>query len=956
MREKSAAAQMTVANTWRVPLMEVLLPLHRPFRFRNEDAHLLNIVSFAGAATGPTSRGLDSAGRDRHTRRTRGSQSARCRSAPGRPQDVVRDGENPLCVTDVGSTTTKAMLFVRDGDRWSYERAEAPTTVEAPHEDVTIGVLQALRGLEEACGRRLLEGERPAVPFLSTSSAGGGLAMVVTGLVEELTARSARSVALGAGAIVLDVVAMNDGRTAYRKIDDLKAERPDIILLAGGFDGEAISGPVHLAELLVESDIHPKLNPDARLPVVYAGNMNARDYVGSSLGERFLFRPVENIRPNESTMNPGPARRAIQGLFMDHVMSQAPGYAALASWVDAPVRPTPAAFLKILSVLSSHLEGTVLAVDIGGATTDVFTARGDETLRTVSANLGMSYSILNVIDTAGLESVTGLLEGEADARDVMNAVGNKYVRPTSLPETRADAELEWAVATAAVREAVREHMQVMASLPPGERPGAVEPRTVLGRGDDDGGLRLRGYDMVIGSGGILSHSSRGAAAAVLLDALRPEGDVELAVDSAFMFPHLGVIADVDAELARGLLEELGIVRLGRVSSAGENLLAGGRGREVELGFAPDAESGVVLRRPEGGEAARARQLVPEEVELPPSRRGGEQVVRHGEHRVKRELAIEGEVFVSPGDRVEPADVVARSVQEFLRPFFLDVADVMKVEPEELSDVLVKQPGDEVERQEVIAKQPWRLGRPSSYRSPVEGTIEKILPNGTLVVRERPELSRVLTTVSVADELGVHRSKMRPYLKVEVGEELERDQWLAARITSNARKIVRSPVRGHVERIDEKLGMVMIEPLRQEDEVAAWVPGTVLETTSRGPVIATSGTEITGVWGTGDAVFGPLVPGEPAERAIAVVEHADAATLERLQASGAVGVIAAGGDLIDLRDGGFGLTVVVVHGFGRRTYSDAVRDALERHEGALASIDGTTQLRVGVRRPRAILQE
>ena len=107
-----------------------------------------------------------------------------------------------LCITDVGSTTTKVILFQRGEDgTWTYVRREAPTTVERPYEDVSIGVLQAFRALEEATGETLLADGVPAIPYLSTSSAGGGLAMVVTGLIKQLTAETAQRVAMGAGAI-----------------------------------------------------------------------------------------------------------------------------------------------------------------------------------------------------------------------------------------------------------------------------------------------------------------------------------------------------------------------------------------------------------------------------------------------------------------------------------------------------------------------------------------------------------------------------------------------------------------------------------------------------------------------------------------------------------------------------------------------------------------------------------
>src|SRR5437867_11736418 len=152
-----------------------------------------------------------------------------------------------ILATDCGSTTTKAILIERQGDRYRLVvRGEAPTTVEAPFEDVTRGVLNAVREVEELSGRKILDGERIISPrcgadgvdlYLSTSSAGGGLQMMVSGLVLQMTGESAQRAALGAGAIVMDVIALNDGRRPYEKIRRLRQLRPDMILLSGGTDG-----------------------------------------------------------------------------------------------------------------------------------------------------------------------------------------------------------------------------------------------------------------------------------------------------------------------------------------------------------------------------------------------------------------------------------------------------------------------------------------------------------------------------------------------------------------------------------------------------------------------------------------------------------------------------------------------------------------------------------------------
>src|SRR5262252_10858269 len=148
-----------------------------------------------------------------------------------RPEDI-----RSILATDCGSTTTKAILIERVGGGYRLiVRGEAPTTVEAPFEDVTRGVLNAVREVEELCGRPLLEGDRIVSPqqgdtgvdlYLSTSSAGGGLQMMVSGLVMQMTGESAQRAALGAGAIVMDVLALNDGRRAHEKIRRLRQLRP----------------------------------------------------------------------------------------------------------------------------------------------------------------------------------------------------------------------------------------------------------------------------------------------------------------------------------------------------------------------------------------------------------------------------------------------------------------------------------------------------------------------------------------------------------------------------------------------------------------------------------------------------------------------------------------------------------------------------------------------------------
>ena len=65
-----------------------------------------------------------------------------------------------ILATDCGSTTTKAILIERkDGQYRLIARGEAPTTVEAPAEDVTRGVINAVEEIEDLTGRRFTRGD-----------------------------------------------------------------------------------------------------------------------------------------------------------------------------------------------------------------------------------------------------------------------------------------------------------------------------------------------------------------------------------------------------------------------------------------------------------------------------------------------------------------------------------------------------------------------------------------------------------------------------------------------------------------------------------------------------------------------------------------------------------------------------------------------------------------------------
>lgn len=488
--------------------------------------------------------------------------------------------DRPLSVilaTDCGSTTTKAILIenTKEGYRQTF-RGESPTTVEAPFEDVTRGVLNAIAEVEELSGRRILEGERiitPAGPaahhpgtgvdlYISTSSAGGGLQMLVAGAVKTMTAESAQRCALGAGAIVMDVLAANDGRLPHEKIERIRSLRPDMILLSGGTDGGTVSHVVEMAEYIAAAAPRPRLGLGYAIPLIYAGNKDARPRITDILAKKTALVITDNLRPTLERENLKPARDKIHDLFLEHVMVQAPGYKTLMAWTGAPIMPTPAAVGVIMETTARRERLNLIGVDIGGATTDVFSVFNGQFNRTVSANLGMSYSISNVLAEAGLAGIMRWVPFAIEEQTLRNRIKNKMIRPTTIPQTLDDLQIEQAIAREALRLALEHHKTLATGLK-----GVQQERTISDifeqRAAGSSLIDMAALDLIVGSGGILSHAPRRVQSMLMMvDAYEPVGCTVLSVDSIFMMPHLGVLSTVNEEAALEVFTRDCLVYLG----------------------------------------------------------------------------------------------------------------------------------------------------------------------------------------------------------------------------------------------------------------------------------------------------------------------------------------------------------------------------------------------------------
>ncbi|MFC4149800.1 glutamate mutase L [Micromonospora mangrovi] len=437
---------------------------------------------------------------------------------------------NVAVCADVGSTYTKAAVVDLDAGAL-VAAASAPTTVGS----------DVLHGLDAAVGAATAGLGVRDVPWYVCSSAGGGLRLAVIGYEPLVTAQAGRRVGLSAGANVVHVAA---GRLGAADLTALRGARPDVVLLVGGTDGGDAETLTHNATRLARARW--------RVPVVLAGNADVRAELGGVLaGAGVPVTVADNVLPRIGVLAPASARAAIREVFLRHViggkrLSRGGRFARLVR------AATPDAVLTGVEVLADAVGGDLAVVDVGGATTDVYsvltpderaTGPGREVAgtlwraRTVEGDLGMRWSAPGVVRAAAEERL--LAAGEEG--DLAAAAAVRAADPGFLPGGAADRAVDARIAALAATVALRRHARGAAT---GERAGRD----------------LRDVRLLVGSGGVLRHAvpadAAGVLGAVLTDhaggwplprAARPVVDVDYVLAAG------GLLAGEHPGAARALL-------------------------------------------------------------------------------------------------------------------------------------------------------------------------------------------------------------------------------------------------------------------------------------------------------------------------------------------------------------------------------------------------------------------
>ena len=439
----------------------------------------------------------------------------------------------PVLLIDFGSTYTKVTAVDVEGEQ-ILGTAQSFTTIET---DINDGLNNALSILQEKTGK---------LDFAETyacSSAAGGLRMITSGLVPELTGEAAKLASLGAGAKVVGIYAF---QLTEDDIEDIKAQKPDIFLLVGGTDGGNTECILHNAKMLAT------LEP--AFPIVIAGNRTAARECQRILAGHELYT-CPNVMPKFGVLHIEPTQKQIREIFLNRII-QAKGLSKATALLSDIMMPTPSAVLQAMNLLAQGCEdergiGDLVAVDVGGATTDIYSIADGMpeqmntvfkglpepyAKRTVEGDIGMRYSIHGIVEAAGLRRISQL-SGLTEER-VTELVA--YLRQNTDTVPNGDAELEaldFALASMAIEEAVRRHA------------GTIEETyTMMGLTYVQEGKNLTKVKQIVVTGGSLIHTKRTAeiASHALYSpaqpaSLRPKA-ASVWVDRSYILAAMGLLS------------------------------------------------------------------------------------------------------------------------------------------------------------------------------------------------------------------------------------------------------------------------------------------------------------------------------------------------------------------------------------------------------------------------------
>lgn len=450
-----------------------------------------------------------------------------------------------VILIDFGSTFTKSTVVSLEEKEVVYT-FRTPSTVQI---DANIGLQRCF----DAIGRKIGEDNLQHAHKMASSSAAGGLRMVVVGLTDSLSTTAGKNAAYGAGAKVIKVFSR---KLTEENVEEICRINPEIILLCGGYEGGNSSWILENASKLAAAQLNS--------PIVYAGNSEIQNNI------RLLFNQYQkscviarNIIPAVQQLDIASTVEAVRDIFMKRI-THMKGFDTVKRYVGDIVMPTPAAVLEGVKLLANGTDtqmgwGQVMLVDMGGATTDIHSYATAGTIdgvhyigavepiakRTVEGDIGMRESVASLVEAADMGRLCR--RAALTEEQVRRCVQERLDDHAFLPVSAEEKQFEQAAAMEGVYTSVRRHAGRLYD-------GYTKVAQKIQRGKD-----LRAVTAVVGTGGPIIDSLNPGL--VLQEALKTADEDEillpsaasLYLDSSYIVYAAGLLSRIDAETAFSML-------------------------------------------------------------------------------------------------------------------------------------------------------------------------------------------------------------------------------------------------------------------------------------------------------------------------------------------------------------------------------------------------------------------
>ena len=274
-----------------------------------------------------------------------------------------------------------------------------------------------------------------------------------------------------------------------------------------------------------------------------------------------------NVMPKFGQLNIEPAKNCIREIFLERII-KAKGLSQASRLISGIMMPTPAAVLSAMELLAKGTEnekgiGDLVAVDVGGATTDVYSMSlgepsGVNTVlkglpepyakRTVEGDIGMRYSAAGIVEAAGMPAVSRLSGlSEERAEELLRLITEKT---DTLPSSDELEAMDFALASLAVKVGMTRHA------------GHVEKVfTPMGEAWMQEGKDLTAVGKAVITGGSLIHAKNveKIARGLLYDFADPSSlkprQAEILLDQKYILSAMGLLSQHAPDAALRIMKK-----------------------------------------------------------------------------------------------------------------------------------------------------------------------------------------------------------------------------------------------------------------------------------------------------------------------------------------------------------------------------------------------------------------